>query len=255
MILPKIELLTSEHNTSRRTGSVEYIAVHYTAGWDDSPGKAADNARYYAAAAEKASADFFVDRGGIVQYNPAPEKRYCWAVGAKKADRSRGGGRLFGAAKNRNTVSIELCSRNDTGRAGEPNDPAYGISEEVLARGAALARYLLAEWELPPERLIRHFDVTGKLCPGVLGWNEPGGTAEWERFRALALTIPEPPARYDLIAQLPDWARPTVRKLCDYGYLQGSGGPRDVNGRPADLDLSPDMVRLLVIQDRAGVFG
>ena len=51
--------------------------------------------------------------------------------------------------------------------------------------------------------------------------------------------------RYNTVAECPDWARETVQKLIDKGYLGGDG---------QSLDLSHDMVRLLVIQDRAGCY-
>lgn len=60
--------------------------------------------------------------------------------------------------------------------------------------------------------------------------------------------------RYNTTQQCPDWARPTVEKLVARGYLGGSG-EKDEAGNPVDLDLSRDMLRLLVIQDRAGCFG
>ena len=52
--------------------------------------------------------------------------------------------------------------------------------------------------------------------------------------------------KYDNVDDLPVWATPTVEKLIDKEYLKGTD-----NG----LDLSQDMVRMLVILDRAGVFG
>ena len=60
--------------------------------------------------------------------------------------------------------------------------------------------------------------------------------------------------RYNVIADMPIWAQPTIMKLCDNNYLRGQGGPKDENGRPGDLDLSIDMIRVLVILDRAGEF-
>ena len=51
--------------------------------------------------------------------------------------------------------------------------------------------------------------------------------------------------RYNTVEECPDWARKTVQKLIDKGYLGGNG---------QGLDLSHDMVRVLVIQDRAGNF-
>lgn len=51
--------------------------------------------------------------------------------------------------------------------------------------------------------------------------------------------------RYNTVDECPDWARETIQKLVDKEYLNGTG---------EGLDLSADMVRLLVILDRAGAF-
>lgn len=51
--------------------------------------------------------------------------------------------------------------------------------------------------------------------------------------------------RYNTVSECPSWARETVQKLVDRGYLNGTG---------EGLDLSADMVRMLVILDRAGAF-
>jgi hypothetical protein len=51
--------------------------------------------------------------------------------------------------------------------------------------------------------------------------------------------------RYNTVSECPAWARETVQKLVDREYLNGTG---------EGLDLSADMVRLLVILDRAGAF-
>lgn len=51
--------------------------------------------------------------------------------------------------------------------------------------------------------------------------------------------------RYNTVKECPIWARETVQKLVDKEYLNGTG---------EGLDLSADMVRLLVILDRAGAF-
>ena len=52
--------------------------------------------------------------------------------------------------------------------------------------------------------------------------------------------------RYKYTADIPDWGRATVQKLMDKGYLTGKA--------PDDLDLSEDMIRLLVVNDRAGLY-
>ena len=51
--------------------------------------------------------------------------------------------------------------------------------------------------------------------------------------------------RYNTVSECPGWARETIQKLVNREYLNGTG---------EGLDLSADMVRLLVILDRAGAF-
>ena len=46
---------------------------------------------------------------------------------------------------------------------------------------------------------------------------------------------------------MPDWAKPTVTKLMRKGYLKG-----DDEGK---LNLDDNMLRILVINDRAGIYG
>lgn len=47
-------------------------------------------------------------------------------------------------------------------------------------------------------------------------------------------------------ANMPDYAKPTIKKLVDKGYLQG--------GSNGELHLTDEMLRIFVILDRSGVF-
>lgn len=60
--------------------------------------------------------------------------------------------------------------------------------------------------------------------------------------------------RYNTIASLPAYAQATLIKMTDKGIIGGGGKAKDENGRPADLDLSIDMVRVFVTNDRAGLY-
>lgn len=51
--------------------------------------------------------------------------------------------------------------------------------------------------------------------------------------------------RYNTVAECPEWARATIQKLVDKKILSGTG---------EGLDLSHDMVRMLVMNDRAGLY-
>lgn len=59
--------------------------------------------------------------------------------------------------------------------------------------------------------------------------------------------------RYNRLVDMPEWAQPTIKKMIDKGYIGGSG-EKDADGNPVDLDLSLDMIRIFVINDRAGIY-
>ena len=64
-----------------------------------------------------------------------------------------------------------------------------------------------------------------------------------------------PVARYNKISDMPSYAQPTIIKMVDGGFIGGCGtGAKDENNRPADLDLSMDMIRVFVTNDRAGLY-
>ena len=53
---------------------------------------------------------------------------------------------------------------------------------------------------------------------------------------------------YDYVDDnMPEWARPTIQKLVDKGFLKG-----DEEGK---LGLTYDLMRMLIINDRAGIYG
>lgn len=62
--------------------------------------------------------------------------------------------------------------------------------------------------------------------------------------------------RYNAISEMPGYAQKTIIKMVDKGFIGGTGtGKKDENGRPADMSLSLDMLRVFVTNDRAGLYG
>ena len=63
--------------------------------------------------------------------------------------------------------------------------------------------------------------------------------------------------RYNTIGEInkdAPWAAETVKKLIERGVIKGRDST-DAQGAPIDLDLSEDMLRVLVWNDRAGLYG
>lgn len=158
-----------EHITHCAGRSVRYIAIHYTAGSTSAPGAAFRTRNVFLK--RSASTDYVVDDATIVQVNPDIRNYYCWAVGDKK-NTSGGGGQLFGTACNKNTVSIEICSNLTRGATDTvPNHSGWFFTEKSVHLALRLTRYLMVMHDVPMDRVVRHYDISGKCCPGILGWN------------------------------------------------------------------------------------
>lgn len=172
----------------------QYLAIHYTAGGSSAPGRA--QSIYNTFLSRSASADFAVDDRDMVQLNPDIDNYYCWAVGDKKNPYSSGG-QLHGKATNKNTISIEVCSNLKSGTsASAANHEGWYFTDATLDNAVRLVKIIMKKYNIPIERVVRHYDISGKLCPGVLGWNneniydttgkstkEKNNSNKWEEFK------------------------------------------------------------------------
>ena len=149
---------------------IKYLAIHYTAGGSSAPGRAKGMKTSWEAT-KRASADFGVDDRDMVQFNPDLRNYRCWSVGDAKKP-AGGGAQLYGIATNSNTISIEICSNLKTGYSHQAvNHDGWYFTEATLANAVRLAKILMRKFNIPIERVVRHYDISGKICPGVVGWN------------------------------------------------------------------------------------
>lgn len=170
---------------------IKFLAIHYTAGTSSYAGcvRALRNVFQHGSA----SADYAVDDKEMAQYNPDVSNYYCWAVGGSK----KPGATLHGIATNRNTISIEICSSLKKGYDRKyANHEGWYFTEATLNNAVRLAKFLMRKYNIPIERVVRHYDVTGKCCPGIAGWNdgvmytadgkptkERNNSSEWLKFK------------------------------------------------------------------------
>ena len=156
------EFLTTVNRTVGREGdTIKYIVIHYTGNKTD---KAKSNANFFHSINRHASAHYFVDKTSI--YQIVRDCDTSWAVGKKY-----GNAPLWGKCTNWNSISIEMCS--DNGR----------IADETFRNTVDLTKYLMQKYNVPADRVIRHYDVALKSCPGWKGWI---GSDEhiWAQFKA-----------------------------------------------------------------------
>ena len=151
-----VELLTPNEYSRPgiATNKIIGIVVHYTA----NPGATAMNNRDYFEGLKdshitKASSNFVVGlEGEIVQCVPTWEIAY--------ASNSR----------NIDTVSIECCHPDETGIF---NKKTYQSMVDLCA-------WLCLKFDLDENDVIRHYDVTGKICPKYFVENEDA----WRKFKS-----------------------------------------------------------------------
>ena len=100
-----------------------------------------------------------------------------------------------------------------------------------------------------------------KENPNGKGWASGAGYGEKILTILKAILATKEPekeeteVRYNKIADMPGYAKPTITKMVKKGFIGGAGKAKDENGLPADLDLSIDMIRVFVTNDRAGLYG
>ncbi|MDL2273965.1 N-acetylmuramoyl-L-alanine amidase [Oscillospiraceae bacterium OttesenSCG-928-G22] len=122
------------------------------------------------------------------------------------------------------------------GFQGDFQTKQVGMNDAQFAAGVAVIRWLRET--IPGIKTVGgHKDFGATACPGRY--------FPLERMIEEANRV-EQEKRYQSVADLPDWAKETVQKLIGRGALQGDG---------KGLNLSVDMVRMMVINDRMGVYG
>ena len=120
---------------------IDGVVIHYVG----NPGTSAEANRNYFASLSSGEADTFASshfivglEGEVVQCVPLTE----WAYASN--------------GRNGDTVSVEVCHPDDTGEF-------LPVTED---RAVELTAFLCHTFQLEPEEdVIRHYDVTGKVCP------------------------------------------------------------------------------------------
>ncbi len=150
-----VELLTPNPDSRPEIPleKVNGIVIHYTA----NPGSSAKaNRNYFEGLKDSgqtyASSHFIVGlKGEIIQCIPSREIAYA------------------SNERNEDTLSIETCHPDESGRY---NQATYDSLVELTA-------WLCHKFDLQSTDVIRHYDVTGKICPKAFVEDEQA----WEQFR------------------------------------------------------------------------
>ena len=229
-MIPKPPMITiPAHPTnqwSRYGLPFDYIVMHYVG----AVSTARNNGNYYGNTPHiGASAHFFVDEHEIVASVPL-----TMSAGHCGVDYSGGKAPLWHKdgidSTNRRSIGIEMCCKKDS-------KGNWFIEPETVTRTVALVRWLMQEFNIPVEHVIRHYDVCWKTCP------EPWVRfpEQWQDFKRRLTEEKEEEEemqRFKTVAELPAYYRDPVEKLVEMGIIKGRA--------PDNLDITEDMVRVAI---------
>lgn len=147
-----------------RTQAVSFVVVHYVG----AEGSAGANAKYFSTTPNiKKSAHYFVDHAPLAEvFASVPEEDTAWAVGASSYKHPK--------CRNANSISVEMCCHYDD------ETELWYIDKQTEKVAADLVHDIAARHSISQENILRHYDVTGKMCPQPYVLDP----SLWEAFKA-----------------------------------------------------------------------
>ena len=153
------KLLTNVNYKKGTNREIKYIVVHYVG----ATGGAEANCKYFQSTYRGSSAHYFVGHQGEV-WQCVEDKNIAWHCGANRYKHAY--------CRNDNSIGVELCCRYSNG--------TWYFEDATLNAAFALIKELMSKYNIPVTNVVRHYDVTGKLCP------EPfvRDNIAWDTFKA-----------------------------------------------------------------------
>ena len=231
-----------------------YIVIHYVGSVSTSK----NNAYYFynndlRGTNKEASAHYFVDETSIWQ--SVEDKDRAWHCGGGL--QGNRGHTFHNICTNGNSIGIEMCCKKTA-------SGVWYFEPETVANTVELVKMLMTKHNIPIERVIRHFDVTGKNCPAPYideaKWNDfkskilsNEGDLTMSQYEELKKEIDDLKAEnkalrdvigtvYKTADEIPDYYKPTVQPMIDKGVIKGVGNN--------NLNLPEVIVRTLVFINR-----
>lgn len=144
--------------------TVSYIVVHDVG----ARSTAKNNVDYFSGGNRNASAHYFVDDTSIWQ--SVEDNKGAWHVGDGNA--------RYGIT-NTNSIGIEMCL------------PSGTVTAKTEANTVDLVKYLMKKYNVPVNRVVRHYDASRKNCPAQ--FNLDGKWTRWNNFKKkLTVSVSKP---------------------------------------------------------------
>lgn len=150
--------LTLVNRTIASSRKIKYIVIHYVG----AVSSAKNNVDYLYSVDRQRSAHYFVDEKSIWQC--VDDSNIAWHCGGAKV--------YYNECRNSNSIGIELCCKKDA-------KGAWYFEKQTLQNAIELVQYLMKLHGIKIENVIRHYDVTHKVCPEPFVRDEQA----WNNFK------------------------------------------------------------------------
>lgn len=135
---------------------------------------------YFKTPGIQASAHYALDEGDTI-YRCVRDKDIAWHCGANKYKHPE--------CRNSNSIGIEARPSKINRKRVMASDTDWYFEPKVVDNLVWLTKKLMAQYNIPADHVIRHYDVTGKLCPrpwccaDMNVYYKTSGDAQWEEFK------------------------------------------------------------------------
>lgn len=152
-----------------------FIVVHYFGAL----GTAAGVADYFKTPGIQASAHYAVDEGNII-YRCVKETDVAWHCGD---------GTKHPECRNWNSLGVELRPKKLNTKSMGAWDSDWFFDPKTLDNAEWIIRKLMKKYNIPIDRVLRHYDVSGKFCPRPFMGDDTNlyyhtsGNVQWQRFK------------------------------------------------------------------------
>ena len=187
---------TDKNSTAR----IKYIVIHYFGGL----ATAENLAKYWARTYAGASAHYAVGHSGEI-FQIVEDDDVAWHCGAKSYKHAE--------CRNTNSIGIEMAVKKKSAATQNATDKDWYFTDETVAATIELTRMLMKKYNIPADRVIRHYDVTGKICPNPYVYNLFEAT--WQKFKA-ALTTQEEDQSANKYTMICGKAKATAAQIAAY---------------------------------------
>lgn len=162
------EKIANTYNWLKGVWIKKFIVMHYSGGTIDTD---ENNGEYFGRERVEVSANVFVDDDSATVSVPLTATAYHCGK-----DYSGGKAPYWGKCTNRNSIGIEMC--------GIANDKVLDMRNKTIKNTVIYTKKLMKKYGIPRSRVVRHYDVCGKICPAPFV-NHP---LAWDCFKLNLLT-------------------------------------------------------------------